>query len=148
VELGFGVGDGYFRLTGRVDGINRPGLSGIFFQRLSLFGQVNPVKFGGSVGFVDRHGAAGNARGRQRRRRLRARLRQPDPFELVSKGRLVIGDLFDTRVRLCANGLVEGGNGFHIRPIPLLFEGEGCLSGWDLPGRGVQPWRGRCARRR
>ena len=67
--LGFGT-DGFFRVAGGFDGLNRPiGQSGFFFQRISFEVSVNPFSLGGG---------AGVSFGPQ------IRLRGEDPFEVAS----------------------------------------------------------------
>jgi hypothetical protein len=135
VELGIGPGDGYFRLAGGLDGINRQVYRGIFLQRLGVSGQRNPLKFGGNIGF-----SAGPQIDTKIFGKLEAasidgtyelELGNPLCYQGTGKGRLVIGDLFDTRFRMCSNGLVEGDYGVRL-PASLLFGFgvEGRLRGW------------------
>jgi hypothetical protein len=48
--LGFGVGDGYFRAAGAVDGLNKPLSAGVFLQRIRFEVQVNPIRLSGGLG--------------------------------------------------------------------------------------------------
>ena len=49
-RLGFGIGDGYFRVGGSLDGINRPLSHGIFLQRIRFDIQINPLRLSGGIG--------------------------------------------------------------------------------------------------
>lgn len=48
-ELGFGLGDGYFKIAGAVEQLNRALVYGFFLQRLGFEAQINPFGIGGSA---------------------------------------------------------------------------------------------------
>jgi hypothetical protein len=49
-ELGFGLGDGYFRVGAGVENLNRPLVYGFFLQRVAFSVQVNPFGLTGAAG--------------------------------------------------------------------------------------------------
>jgi hypothetical protein len=48
-SIGFGL-DGYFALAGQVDGLNRPLVGGVFWQRARASLSINPFSLGGGLG--------------------------------------------------------------------------------------------------
>jgi hypothetical protein len=48
-ELGFGLGDGYFRLAAAAENLNRPLVYGFFLQKVGVSAQFNPFGVGGAA---------------------------------------------------------------------------------------------------
>jgi len=132
VEVGYGPGDGYFRLAGGLDGLNRPIYRGVHLQRIGLGAQVRPLKLTGSIGFsvgpqIDVHG-----QGKREAVSLDGTFEyegEPPCFQTKVAGKIMSVELADGRAKLCANGLMEGE--FRARTSPIRqIALEGRLAGW------------------
>jgi hypothetical protein len=132
-ELGFGVGDGYFRVGAGVENLNRPLVYGFFLQRLAFSVQVNPFGLTGAAGvtFGPQLRLQGSLRSVARLDGSVSYLAgaggNPAALELAGALRLAEADVADGSVRLSGGVIDIAGNArFTLAGFGIL----GNVNGW------------------